>query len=64
MRTNIEINDELLADVIKMSNAKSKKEAVEQALISYRRYLSKLALLDLRGKVKWEGDLDEMRSTR
>jgi Arc/MetJ family transcription regulator len=64
MRTNIEINDELLTDIMKMSNAKSKKEAVEQALISYRRYLSKLALLDLRGKVKWEGDLDEMRSTR
>jgi Arc/MetJ family transcription regulator len=64
MRTNIEINDELLADIMKMSNAKSKKEAVEQALISYRRYLSKLALLDLRGKVKWEGDLDEMRSSR
>lgn len=64
MRTNIDINDELLADVMKMSKAKSKKEAIEQALISYRRYLSKLALLDLRGKVKWEGDLDEMRSTR
>jgi Arc/MetJ family transcription regulator len=62
MRTNIEINDELLADIMKMSNAKSKKEAVEHALQNYRRILSQKELLKLKGKVKWEGDLDEMRS--
>lgn len=64
MRISIEIDDKLLDDVMKMSKAKSKKEAIEQALFSFRRHLSQQALLDLRGKVKWDGNLDDMRTTR
>jgi Arc/MetJ family transcription regulator len=62
MRTNIEINESLLQKAIELSKSRTKKEAVEKALKSYVRYLSKLKLLELSGKVKWEGDLDEMRS--
>lgn len=62
MRTNIEIDDNLLNRVLELSHAKTKKEAIENALREYLRILSQKELLALRGKVKWEGDLDEMRS--
>lgn len=62
MRTNIDIEDKLLADVIRLSHAKTKKEAVEDALRNYLRILSQKELLKLKGKVKWEGDLNKMRS--
>ena len=45
-----------------MSQGKTKKEAIDQALQNYLRILSQKELLKLKGKVKWEGDLDEMRS--
>lgn len=64
MRTNIDIDDDLLADVMERSQAKTKKEAVEMALQAYRRMLAQRDLVELRGKVKWEGDLDEIRSTK
>jgi len=64
MRTNIEIDDELINDVMERSKAKTKKEAVEMALKTYRRILAQRDLVELRGKIKWEGDLDEMRSNR
>jgi Arc/MetJ family transcription regulator len=63
MRTNIEINEKLLNEVLRLSKAKTKKEAVEKALQSYLRYLSKLDLLKLKGKARWDGDLNEMRSS-
>jgi Arc/MetJ family transcription regulator len=62
MRTNIEIDDELLSRVLELSNAKTKKEAIENALKEYLRILSQKQLLSLRGEVKWEGNLDDMRS--
>jgi Arc/MetJ family transcription regulator len=62
MRTNIDINEDLLSKVLQLSNAKTKKEAIDQALQNYLRILSQKELLKLKGKVKWEGDLDEMRS--
>lgn len=61
MRTNIDIDDDLLADVMEKSQAKTKKEAVEMALQLFRRMLAQRDLLELRGKVKWNGDLDELR---
>jgi Arc/MetJ family transcription regulator len=62
MRTNIDIDDDLLADVMERSEAKTKKEAVEMALQLLRRMLAQRDLLELRGKVKWDGDLDELRN--
>jgi Arc/MetJ family transcription regulator len=63
MRTNIDIDDDLLADVMERSEAKTKKEAVEMALQLFRRMLAQRDLLELRGKVKWDGNLDELRSS-
>lgn len=62
MRTNIDINEKLMEEALRLSHVKTKKEVVAQALDTYVRLLKQRRLLELRGKVKWEGDLDEMRS--
>lgn len=61
MRTNIEIDDELMKKALKYSKLKTKKEIINEALNEYVRYQMRLKLLALQGKVKWIGDLDKMR---
>ena len=61
MRTNIELDDALINEVKNLSKSKSKRETVERALLNYLKLLKRKQLLALRGKVIWEGNLDEMR---
>jgi len=61
MRTNIEIDDELMNKAIKFSKLKTKKEIINDALNEYVKYQMRLKLLSLQGKVKWIGNLDKMR---
>ncbi len=61
MRTNIEIDDELMKKALKYSKLKTKKEIINEALNEYVKYQMRLKLLSLQGKVKWVGDLDKMR---
>lgn len=62
MRTNIDIDDELMNKALKYSKLKTKKEIINNALTEYVRYQMRLKLLSLQGKVKWVGNLDKMRS--
>jgi Arc/MetJ family transcription regulator len=62
MRTNVDLNDKLVEEALKLSKAKTKKEVLNAALENYVRQLKGKQLLALFGKIKWEGDLDEMRS--
>lgn len=61
MRTNIVIDDELMASALKISGLKTKKDVVEQALKLLIKRGEQQAIRDLRGKIAWEGNLDEMR---
>ncbi len=61
MRTNIEIDDDLMSDALKYSKLKTKKEVINQALSEYVKYQKRLSLASLQGKVKWVGNLDKMR---
>ena len=61
MRTNIVIDDKLMADVLEASGYRTKKEAVEQGLKLLLLRSKQQDIRKLRGRVKWEGDLDEMR---
>ena len=62
MRTNIEIDDELLAETMKISGKTSKREAVQDALELFVRIRRDQARIrELYGTVDWEGDLDAMR---
>ena len=62
MRTNIVIDDKLMTDALKATGLTTKKEAVEEGLKLLIRRNKQQAVRKLRGKLKWEGDLDEMRS--
>lgn len=61
MRTNIVIDDDLMADAIKATGLNTKKEVVEQGLRLIIKRNQQQAIRQLRGKLQWEGDLDEMR---
>lgn len=61
MRTNIVIDDDLMAEAQKLAGTKTKKETVELALREMVNRYRRMGVLDLPGKVKWEGDLNEMR---
>ena len=61
MRTNIVIDDELMARVMKATGIRTKREAVELGLKALLRLKQQESIRDFRGKLDWEGDLDEMR---
>jgi len=52
MRTNIEIDDDLMAKAIKSGNIKTKKAIVEEALRLYIAIENQRKLIDLKGKIK------------
>jgi Arc/MetJ family transcription regulator len=62
MRTNIDIDDKLMKDALKLSGLKSKKEIVNIALEEYVKFKKRQRLKNLQGKVEWIGDLDKMRT--
>ena len=64
MRTNIVIDDTLMADALKATGVTTKKEAVELGLKTLIRLKNQEKIRGFRGKLKWEGDLDAMRETR
>ena len=61
LRTNIDIDEKLMEKALKYSKGKTKKEIVNIALNEHVKYLMRLNLLSLEGKVKWIGNLDKMR---
>ena len=62
MRTNIDINDDLLQEAMELSRSKTKKAIIELALQEYIKMMHRRELWSLRGKVQWDGDLEQMRT--
>jgi Arc/MetJ family transcription regulator len=62
MRTNIVIDDKLMRDTLRATGLKTKREAVEVALRTLLRLRRQAGIRRFRGKLKWHGDLDAMRS--
>ncbi len=62
MRTNIVLNDQLIEQALKLGGYKTKKEAVEEALKLLVRLKKQESLRKYKGKLKWTGDLDELRT--
>jgi Arc/MetJ family transcription regulator len=62
MRTNIEIDEKLMDEILEKSSIKTKKEVVDTALREYLRMLKLKELAGLRGKFTWEGSLEDMRT--
>ncbi len=63
-RTNIEIDVDLLQEVMKTYHLKTMKEAINFSLQKTAEAQKRKNLLQMKGKVKWEGDLDEIRKTQ
>ena len=61
MRTNIVIDDKLMSLALKTTGLKTKKEVVEEGLKTLIKIKSQSKLKALRGKLKWEGDIEKMR---
>jgi Arc/MetJ family transcription regulator len=64
MRTNIDIDDELMAKAMAASEATTKKAVVEQGLQLLVRLKAQEEILKWFGKVRWEGDLAASREGR
>lgn len=64
MRTNIEIDSNLMTRALKAGGFKTKKAAVEEGLRRLVRTQAQGRLRRLRGKLRWEGALEEMRRDR
>lgn len=61
MRTNIVIDDKLMSVALTTSGLKTKKEAVEEGLRLLVKVKNQSGLKKLKGKLKWEGNLEKMR---
>lgn len=64
MRTNIVIDDELMSEAMRVAGTQTKRETVDHALRELVARSERLRILELVGKVDWEGDLDESRRGR
>jgi len=64
MRTNIIIDDDLMNEAMTLSQIKTKKTVVETGLKLLVQMKKQEQLKSLRGKLKWDGDLDAMRLDR
>ena len=64
MRTNIVIDDKLMADALKLTGIKSKREAVELGLKTLIRLSKQENIKRFKGKLKWDGNLNALRTNR
>jgi Arc/MetJ family transcription regulator len=61
MRTNIEIDDKLMQEAMRSAKTRTKRATVEQGLRTLIRLKRQEGIRRLRGKIQWEGNLEESR---
>ena len=61
MRTNIVIDDSLMIRALSLSEHKTKKETVEEALKLFIAMKNQSSIRNFKGRLRWEGDLNQMR---
>ncbi len=61
MRTNIVIDDALMEDALRVTGLATKRETIELALKMLVRLSKQEAIKTFRGKLRWEGNLEELR---
>ncbi len=64
MRTNIVIDEKLMEEALEATGAKTKREVVDLALRTIVQMKAQEKIREFRGKIKWEGDLDDMRTDK
>ncbi|HEV8343185.1 MAG TPA: type II toxin-antitoxin system VapB family antitoxin [Candidatus Binatia bacterium] len=63
-RTNVELDEKLVKEGMRLFKKRTKKELIHFALSELIRREKAKGILELEGKVRWEGDLREMRKPR
>jgi len=63
-RTNIVMDEKLIEEGMKTTGIKTRRALVDYALRDLLRRESQKRILELKGKVHWEGDLSSMRKGR
>lgn len=63
-RTNIDLDDRLVKECLRIFKCRSKRELVHLALSELLKGAKRKEILELRGRVKWEADLEELRRSR
>lgn len=61
MRTTLNLDEDALTSAMKTAPGKTKTDVINDALREFARRRKILDLLKFRGKMTWEGDLDELR---
>ena len=64
MRTTLNLDDEALASAMKVASGMTKTDVINEALREFARRRRLQEFLEFKGKVRWEGDLDELRGRR
>ena len=60
-RTNVVIDEDLMAQALQSSGCRTKRAAIESGLRLLVQVNNQQKLRQLKGKITWEGDLEEMR---
>jgi Arc/MetJ family transcription regulator len=63
-RTNVELDEKLVREGMRLFKKKTKKELIHFALSELIRREKAKGILDLQGRIDWEGDLKQMRKAR
>jgi Arc/MetJ family transcription regulator len=63
-RTNIDLDDRLVEEGLRVFKCKTKKELIHLALRELLKTEKRKEILKLRGRLQWEGDLEETRRSR
>lgn len=63
-RTNIELDENLVQEAMRLTHKKTKKELVNFALDQLVKRSKRKQLLAMEGRIPWEGDLEESRKSR
>jgi Arc/MetJ family transcription regulator len=63
-RTNVVLDDRLVEDCLQATGIKTRRALIDHALRELLRHESQTKILELKGRIHWEGDLDEWRQGR
>ena len=63
-RTNVVLDDKLVEDCLEVTGIKTRRSLIDHALRELLRHESQIKILELKGKIHWQGDLTEWRRGR
>ena len=63
-RTNVVLDDNLVQKCIELTGIKTRRKLLDHALKELLRHENQKKILELKGKIKWEGNLHNWREGR